>query len=153
MGNVLDCTSWENQSPFPPEIQNDLNALVPLLIDREIGCRAWWFLIREDWLQIPFQNTYTIHPTQFNTPLPKNCFDEFDSMVQAGEIVDQGIETHTDCSYTSVLNNGKCTAVPLQCPSRTNSGIDSVYPNLENTRPNVSCWASRPVSGRHTTAI
>lgn len=153
IGQCLGLHQLGKSKPFPPEIQNDLNALVPLLIGREIGCRAWWFLIRQDWLQIPFLNTYTIHPTQFNTPMPKNCFDDFDSMVQAGEIVDQGIETYTDCSYTSVLNNGKCTAVFLQCPSRTKSAIDSVCPDLENTRPNVSCRASRRVSGRPTTAI
>ena len=85
--------------------------------------------------------------------MPKNCFEDFDSMVQAGEIVEQGIEKYTDCSYTSVLYYGKCTAVLLQYPSRTNSGIDSVCPALENTRPNVSSRASRRVSGRPTTAI
>lgn len=45
------------------------------LVEREVKKRVWWFLVRQDWLQIPYQNTYLIHPTQFNTPLPLNCHE------------------------------------------------------------------------------
>ncbi|KAJ5419427.1 C6 transcription factor [Penicillium crustosum] len=73
------------------------------LTDREISKRVWWFLIRQDWLQIPFINTYTIHPTQFNTPKPKNCID---SLIEIGDdgVVECGIDTYTQGSYTAVLN-------------------------------------------------
>ncbi|KAJ5107212.1 C6 transcription factor [Penicillium angulare] len=75
------------------------------LIDREVSKRAWWFLVRQDWLQIPFNNTYSIHPTQFTTPMPKNCDDDISCMIVQGEVLDHGPEHYTQGSYTSVLNH------------------------------------------------
>ena len=48
IGQCLGLHQLEKSKAFPPEIQNDINALVLLLIDREIGCRTWWFLVRQD---------------------------------------------------------------------------------------------------------
>lgn len=76
------------------------------LIDREVQKRCWWFLVRQDWLQIPFINTYSIHPTQFNTPMPKNCFEDYDRLIVDGLLVEQPKNTYTQTSYTSVLNDG-----------------------------------------------
>lgn len=77
------------------------------LIDREVSKRAWWFLVRQDWLQIPFNNTYTIHPTQFNTPMPMNCDDDISKMFESNRIVEHDQEHYTQGSYTTVLNHGK----------------------------------------------
>ncbi|VUC32561.1 unnamed protein product [Clonostachys rosea] len=41
-------------------------------VDRELKKAIWWFLVRYDWYQIPFQNTCQIHPSQFSTPMPTN---------------------------------------------------------------------------------
>jgi hypothetical protein len=76
------------------------------LIEREISKRVWWFLVRQDWLQIPFNNTYTIHPTQFNTPMPFNCDEEIANMFDAQGVVDHEQEHYTQGSYTMVLNHG-----------------------------------------------
>ncbi|KAJ5297041.1 Molybdopterin synthase catalytic subunit [Penicillium atrosanguineum] len=75
------------------------------LIDREISKRVWWFLVRQDWLQIPFNNTYNIHPSQFNTPMPRNCDEEAFKMVVDGEVIQHDQDQYTQGSYTSVLNN------------------------------------------------
>ncbi|KPM46307.1 hypothetical protein AK830_g139 [Neonectria ditissima] len=75
-----------------------------ILIDREINKRIWWFLVRQDWLQIPFQNTYLIHETQFNTPFPLNCHDEPDLMIRDGTVVSQPDEIYTQNSYTHSIS-------------------------------------------------
>ncbi|KAL4971698.1 hypothetical protein BDW66DRAFT_164909 [Aspergillus desertorum] len=75
------------------------------LIDREVSKRVWWFLVRQDWLQIPFNNTYTIHPSQFNTPMPLNCDEEIPLMFSAEKIIDHHQEHYTQGSYTMVLNH------------------------------------------------
>ncbi|CAM1508991.1 Fc.00g027300.m01.CDS01 [Cosmosporella sp. VM-42] len=75
-----------------------------ILIDREIKKRVWWSLIRQDWLQIPFQNTYSIHITQFNTPMPSNCHEDPLLMIADGKIVDRPRDTYTQNSYTNILN-------------------------------------------------
>ena len=76
------------------------------LIDREISKRAWWFLIRQDWLQIPFMNTYSIHPSQFNTPMPKHCHDDVSRMIVDGIVIDQDPEVYTNGSYINLMNKG-----------------------------------------------
>lgn len=77
------------------------------LVDREVKKRAWWSLVRQDWLQIPFQNTYSIHSTQFNTPMPLNCHEDTELMVVDGKVLDYPKETYTQTSYTNILNQGK----------------------------------------------
>lgn len=84
----------------------EVDILKTELIDREISKRVWWFLIRQDWLQIPFMNTYTIHATQFNTPKPRNCLDSKIELDGDG-IVECGIDTYTQGSYTAVLNESE----------------------------------------------
>ncbi|KAL2823905.1 putative C6 transcription factor [Aspergillus cavernicola] len=75
------------------------------LVDREVSKRVWWFLVRQDWLQIPYNNTYTIHPTQFNTPMPMNCDEEVPIMFHSRSIIDHDHEHYTQGSYTMVLNH------------------------------------------------
>ena len=41
IGQCLGLHQLGKSKAFPPEIQNDINALVLLLIDREIGCRTF----------------------------------------------------------------------------------------------------------------
>ncbi|SPO07705.1 uncharacterized protein DNG_10400 [Cephalotrichum gorgonifer] len=83
----------------------DTNEISRRLIEREVQKRVWWFLIRQDWLQIPFLNTYTIHATQFNTPMPNLCHDNPKDMIRDGSIVEQDVDTFTQSSYTSVHNH------------------------------------------------
>ncbi|KAK7422961.1 hypothetical protein QQX98_001251 [Neonectria punicea] len=78
--------------------------VVRILVDREVKKRIWWFLVRQDWLQIPFQNTYLIHETQFNTPFPLNCHDEPGLMIRDGAVVCQPDEVYTQNSYTHSLS-------------------------------------------------
>lgn len=90
--NILHCTDSDTREQ--------------LLIDREVSKRAWWFLVRQDWLQIPFNNTYNIHPSQFDTPMPINSYEEVSKMVSSNGIVEQNKDTYTQGSYTSALNKG-----------------------------------------------
>ncbi|KAJ3545003.1 hypothetical protein NM208_g506 [Fusarium decemcellulare] len=78
--------------------------IVRTLIEREVKKRVWWFLVRQDWLQIPFQNTYLIHATQFNTPFPLNCYEDPALMIRDSKVVSQPDETYTQCSYTHTLS-------------------------------------------------
>ncbi|KAJ5886277.1 C6 transcription factor [Penicillium subrubescens] len=82
-------------------------AIQQRLIDREVSKRVWWFLVRQDWLQIPFNNTYTIHPTQFSTPMPMNCDEDIARMFKSNRILEYDQEHYTQGSYTTVLNHGE----------------------------------------------
>ena len=75
------------------------------LVDREVKKkRVWWFLVRQDWLQIPYQNTYLIHPSQFNTPQALNCHQHLELMIGGGRILPQPEDVYTQSTYTSVLS-------------------------------------------------
>ncbi|KAH8721713.1 hypothetical protein BGZ61DRAFT_515962 [Ilyonectria robusta] len=80
-------------------------SVVRILIEREVKKRVWWFLVRQDWLQIPFQNTYLIHATQFNTPQPHNCHDEPELMIRDCVVVAQPAEVYTLNSYSQNTSN------------------------------------------------
>ncbi|KAG9497541.1 hypothetical protein J7337_010402 [Fusarium musae] len=45
-------------------------------IETEVGRRCWNQLVIQDYFQVPFTETYAIHPSQFTTELPINCHDE-----------------------------------------------------------------------------
>nr|RBQ93943.1 hypothetical protein FVER53263_13362 [Fusarium verticillioides] len=72
-------------------------------IDREVRKRVWWFLVRYDWLQIPFQNTCQVHYSQFNTPMPANCHDDEQRMIKDGRIDAQPAEISTITTWTNCL--------------------------------------------------
>ncbi|KAG7139569.1 hypothetical protein HYQ45_003477 [Verticillium longisporum] len=74
------------------------------LAEREIQKRIWWFLVRYDWLQIPFQNICQIHPTQFTTPMPLNCFDEPERMIRDGMVVTQSDRVPTSTRWTVTMD-------------------------------------------------
>lgn len=92
-----------DRGPTLPNIP-DPNARAQEVIDRETEKRVWWFLVRYDWFQIPFQNTCQVHPAQFNTPIPGETFNEPDRMVQNGILVLQPQESRTPGRWASVLN-------------------------------------------------
>ncbi|KAH7378229.1 hypothetical protein BKA66DRAFT_146951 [Pyrenochaeta sp. MPI-SDFR-AT-0127] len=104
------------------------------LIDREVKKRTWWFLVRQDWLQIPFQNTFIIHASQFNTPMPLNCYDDEIRMISDGKIAVQPYTTYTQTSYSNELHkvaiviwkhqNRTCTAGH---PGDSHEGIMRLY--------------------------
>ncbi|KAF5650662.1 transcriptional regulatory [Fusarium sp. NRRL 25303] len=73
------------------------------VIDREVRKRVWWFLVRYDWLQIPFQNTCQISYSQFNTPMPANCHDDEERMTKDGRIDAQPAEISTITTWTNCL--------------------------------------------------
>lgn len=85
----------------------DPEELVRAIVDREVQKRVWWFLIRQDWLQIPFANTYTVHPSQFNTPMPSNCLEDVESMVVDGQVCVKEKNFYTHGSYTTILNQSE----------------------------------------------
>ncbi|KAG7108976.1 very-long-chain (3R)-3-hydroxyacyl-CoA dehydratase like protein [Verticillium longisporum] len=74
------------------------------LVEREIQKRIWWFLVRYDWLQIPFQNICQIHPTQFTTPMPLNCFDELERMIRDGMVDAQSDHVPTSTRWTVTMD-------------------------------------------------
>jgi hypothetical protein len=78
-------------------------------VEREVKKRAWWFLVRQDWLQIPFQNTHLIYANQFNTPMPSNCYDDDERMTDGSEVIRQDDSILTNNSYTHQLNKGMVT--------------------------------------------
>ncbi|KAF5552577.1 hypothetical protein FMEXI_2728 [Fusarium mexicanum] len=82
---------------------DDPGASVNEAIDREVRKRVWWFLVRYDWLQIPFQNTCQIHYSQFNTPMPANCHDDEQRMIQGGRVNAQPAEICTITTWTNCL--------------------------------------------------
>ncbi|RSL39977.1 hypothetical protein CEP53_013674 [Fusarium sp. AF-6] len=86
--------------PVTGAVEDDIQNI----INREIRKRVWWFLVRYDWLQIPFQNTCQIHPAQFNTPMPANSFDDEARMIQNGAVVSQPADICTSSSWTNSLN-------------------------------------------------
>ncbi|QGA19014.1 hypothetical protein EYB26_006699 [Talaromyces marneffei] len=106
---IAQCLCLHRLGSDPRENTNTVEesprAMQQRLIDREISKRVWWFLVRQDWLQIPFNNTYNIHPTQFNTPMPKNCGEEPSLMFSSNAVIDHDQEHYTQGSYTMVLNH------------------------------------------------
>ncbi|KAI0386743.1 hypothetical protein F5Y04DRAFT_242238 [Hypomontagnella monticulosa] len=74
------------------------------LIDREVAKRIWWFLVRYDWFQIPFQSLCQVHPAQFNTPMPNDTFDEPELMVHNGALATQPPEVCTPSCWANALN-------------------------------------------------
>ncbi|KAG7409084.1 putative transcription factor lepB [Fusarium oxysporum f. sp. rapae] len=82
---------------------DDPGAGVSEVVDREVRKRVWWFLVRYDWLQIPFQNTCQIHYSQFNTPMPANCHDDEQRMIKDGRVNAQPAEICTITTWTNCL--------------------------------------------------
>ncbi|VUC21016.1 unnamed protein product [Clonostachys rosea] len=73
-------------------------------IRQEIRKLVWCFLVRYDWLQIPFLNTCQIHPAKFNTPMPAKSIDDEVRMIQNGAVVAQLEDVYTSSSWTNCLN-------------------------------------------------
>ena len=103
---IAQCLGLHRLGPDEAVYENHPDICATKLINREVSKRVWWFLVRQDWLQIPYNNTYSIHPTQFNTPMPNNCDDDVCSMVVGNRVVDREKDFYTQGSYTSVLNHG-----------------------------------------------
>lgn len=77
------------------------------LVNREIKKRIWWFLIKQDWMQIPYGNLFIINAMHFNTPQPYNCHDDLDLMIENGEIVEQDPSVYTQSSWAGIHNRCK----------------------------------------------
>lgn len=106
---IAQCLNIHRLGPDPPGSfyhGQSKEAAARKLIDREVKKRVWWFLVRQDWLQIPFQNTYLVHATQFNTPFPLNCHDEPGQMLRDYEVISQPSHVYTQNSYTHSLSKG-----------------------------------------------
>ncbi|KAH7174123.1 uncharacterized protein B0J16DRAFT_387948 [Fusarium flagelliforme] len=73
-------------------------------VDREVKKRVWWFLVRYDWLQIPFQNTCQIHMSQFDTPMPVSFHDDMGRMVADGNVNAQPADSYTITTWTRCLH-------------------------------------------------
>lgn len=77
------------------DVREDPARTVQDLIDLEVKKRVWWFIVRQDWLQVPFQNTYLIHATQFNTPVPLNCYEDPAKWGEGGYIISNAPRSRT----------------------------------------------------------
>ncbi|KAF7533669.1 hypothetical protein G7054_g6881 [Neopestalotiopsis clavispora] len=73
-------------------------------IGREIKKRLWWFLVKQDWMQIPYGNMYTINASHFNTPPPLNCFE--DPLHMCGENGIKALDSNvlTQSSWAGIHN-------------------------------------------------
>jgi hypothetical protein len=107
------------------------------IVGREVKKRIWWFLVRYDWLQIPFQNTCQIHLSQFNTPMPANCHDDVDKMVVEGRVNTQSPDNHTITTWTGCLH--QCEDWPSWSFTICELILlNSVRANVAPSRPHVS---------------
>lgn len=138
---ICQCLNVHRLGPDREEltIRMDTDMAVQYLIEREVKKRVWWFLIRQDWLQIPFQNTYLVHASQFNTPMPINCHDNLDRMICDGRVVAQPEQVYTQCSYTHGISLGKSIKLPEQ---KSHADLDSRRNYMETSRPYVQRRAS-----------
>lgn len=89
------------------------------LVNREVEKRVWWYLVRYDWLQIPFQNIYQVHPAQFDTAMPADCLEEAERMVQDGVVVSQPDSVCTTTRWGTVLNRGRLAITALLVTERS----------------------------------
>lgn len=92
---------------------DDPGAGVDEAVDREVRKRVWWFLVRYDWLQIPFQNTCQIHYSQFNTPMPANCHDDEERIIKDSRIDAQPAKISTITTWTNCLAQSKASHFEL----------------------------------------
>ncbi|ERS97611.1 hypothetical protein HMPREF1624_05782 [Sporothrix schenckii ATCC 58251] len=74
-------------------------------VEIETGKRVWLQLVIQDHFQIPYTDTYVIHPSQYITPLPDNCNDE-DMVARPGR-------EPTNSSYVRMLGRTASLIPPL----------------------------------------
>lgn len=73
-------------------------------ISREVNKRVWWFLVKQDWMQIPYGNMFTINALHFNTPPPSNCHEHPALMTNGTDIKVQDFDVLTQSSWSAVHN-------------------------------------------------
>ncbi|CAK7219940.1 hypothetical protein SEUCBS140593_004064 [Sporothrix eucalyptigena] len=74
-------------------------------VEIETGKRVWLQLVIQDHFQIPYTDTYIIHPSQYITPLPKNCSDD--------DMVERNASIPTNSSYVRMLGRTASLIPPL----------------------------------------
>ncbi|CAK7229803.1 hypothetical protein SCUCBS95973_007351 [Sporothrix curviconia] len=74
-------------------------------VEIETGKRVWLQLVIQDHFQIPYTDTYVIHPSQYVTPLPHNCNDD--------DMVARPAEVPTNSSYVRMLGRTASLIPPL----------------------------------------
>ncbi|KAF4946804.1 hypothetical protein FSARC_14114 [Fusarium sarcochroum] len=102
---IAQCMNLHRLGPDRPVTSsNNSYGSVDEIINREVRKRVWWFLVRYDWLQIPFQNTCQIYMSQFNTPMPSNCHDDVSRMVKNSMVDSQPNDICTSNTWTNCLS-------------------------------------------------
>ena len=100
---------------------------------REVKKRAWWFLVRGDWMQIPYDNLFTINILHFNTPPPLNCYEDLDLMVKDGMVQHRDWNIYTQSSWTAIHNQCRC-----RCPTNVHTlDAPGVNPSRISRHPGV----------------
>lgn len=107
---IAQCLNLHRLGPDTPE-DSQCPRSYREISDRETQKRIWWFLVRYDWLQIPFQDTWQISPVQNNTPMPAHCHDGSDRIIREGVVVPESKDLHTPRSWTCSLHEG-CNRFP-----------------------------------------
>lgn len=74
-------------------------------VEIETGKRVWLQLVIQDHFQIPYTDTYVIHPSQYITPLPQNCNDD--------DMVARPADVPTNSSYVRMLGRTASLIPPL----------------------------------------
>ncbi|KAL1887495.1 hypothetical protein Sste5346_010194 [Sporothrix stenoceras] len=74
-------------------------------VEIETGKRVWLQLVIQDHFQIPYTDTYVIHPSQYITPLPQNCNDD--------DMVARSSSVPTNSSYVRMLGRTASLIPPL----------------------------------------
>ena len=97
---IAQCLNLHRLGPDPAISSGNAQGI----IDREVKKRVWWFLVRYDWLQIPFQNTCQIHMSQFDTPMPVNCHQDTGRMIADSNVNAQPANSYTITTWTRCLH-------------------------------------------------
>ncbi|KAI1073163.1 hypothetical protein LB507_010763 [Fusarium sp. FIESC RH6] len=118
---IAQCLNLHRLGPDPAISSGNAQGI----IDREVKKRVWWFLVRYDWLQIPFQNTCQIHMSQFDTSMPVNCHQDTGRMIADSNVNPQPANIYTITTWTRCLHELSVLMWHHQDrKSRTHSPID-----------------------------
>lgn len=109
------------------------------VVTGEMAVRCWWALVRRDWSQSSKHRSYRIAPSQFNTRLPLNLFD--DELITIPVARSHLRSTWTPVSYSLAI---------IDFAIMTRSLVDHVnsHSDLDDAPATVDGWGLAAVYGQ-----
>ncbi|ETS64456.1 hypothetical protein PaG_00912 [Moesziomyces aphidis] len=113
------------------------------VVTGEMAVRCWWALVRRDWSQSSKHRSYRIAPSQFNTRLPLNLFD--DELITIPVARSHLRSTWTPVSYSLAI---------IDFAIMTRSLVDHVnsHSDLDDAPATVDGWGLAAVYGQRLPA-